>query len=194
MNPMRESLDRDGWFLAERALDAAWVARLRRAFDAAPAQSEGTQHVRPDDATPDVDAWRALETLPILVAAATHVLGTFRLRDVHGRNPLPGFGQQGHHADAAPRPPGAPFSVVSAIAMLDDFTVESGATRVVPGSHRLAEPIPKSLAQPGATHPRERVVTGPAGSVLVFNGHVWHSGRRNASPGPRRAVQIVIVR
>ena len=61
-------------------------------------------------------------------------------------------------------------------------------------THLLAEPIPKSLAQPDARHPRERVVTGPAGSVLVFNGHLWHSGRRNASRGPRRAAQIVIVR
>mgnify|MGYP001550762092 FL=1 len=133
---MLESLDRDGWFLAERALDAAWVARLRRAFDAAPAQREGTQHVRLDDATPEIDAWRALETLPILLAAAAHVLGTFRVRDLHGRNPLPGFGQQGLHADAVPRPADAPYSTVSAIAMFDDFTVESGATRVVPGERK----------------------------------------------------------
>lgn len=46
--------------------------------------------------------------------------------------------------------------MVTAIVMIDDFTFDNGATRVVPGTHRLALPIPKSFAQPLATHPRER--------------------------------------
>jgi hypothetical protein len=40
---------------------------------------------------------------------------------------------------------------------------------------------------------RERVVTGPAGSVLIMNGHIWHSGRRNDGRGRRRAAQMVAV-
>jgi ectoine hydroxylase-related dioxygenase (phytanoyl-CoA dioxygenase family) len=114
--------------------------------------------------------------------------------ELHGRNPLPGFGQQGLHADAPPRATVEPFFVLTAIWMLDDFTVENGATRIVPGSHRIVSPVAKSFAQPAARHPSETIVTGTAGSVLILNGHTWHSGRKNASAGPRRAGQMVLRR
>jgi len=84
--------------------------------------------------------------------------------------------------------------VMTAIWMLDDFTIENGATRVVPGSHVVTTPLAKALAQPLAHHPREIVITGRAGSVLIFNGHLWHSGRKNESRGPRRCVQMVVQR
>jgi len=188
------ALDREGFVVVARALDADWLARLARAFQAAPAQADGTQHVVLSDATPERDAWRALESHPLVVAAATHVLGgPIRVRDLHGRNPLPGYGQQGLHADSVTRAAGDPYVVVTALWMIDAFTDDNGATRVVPGSHRLTRPPPPSFSQPLARHPDERVITGAAGDVLVFNGHLWHSGRRNASAGPRRAAQMVIV-
>lgn len=43
-----------------------------------------------------------------------------------------------------------------------------------------------------AHHPNEVTVTGPSGSALILNGHLWHSGTHNVSDGPRRAVQAVI--
>jgi len=190
----KDALDRDGFLVAAGALDAGWLARLARAFESAPPQADGTQHVVLSDATPERDAWRRLESHPVVVAAAAHVLGgPIRVRDLHGRNPLPGYGQQGLHADAMPRAAGDPYAVVTALWMIDAFTEDNGGTRVVPGSHRLTRPPPPSFAQPLAHHPDERVITGAAGSVLVFNGHLWHSGRRNSSTGPRRAGQMVIV-
>ena len=190
----RGALDRDGFLVVPGALDAEWVARLARAFEAAPAQADGTQHVVLSEATPERDAWRRLESHPVVVAAAMYVLGgPVRVRDLHGRNPLPGYGQQGLHADSVARAAGDPYSVVTALWMIDGFTADNGATRVVPGSHRLTRPPPPSFAQPLARHPDERVITGGPGSVLVFNGHLWHSGRRNTSAGPRRAGQMVII-
>jgi ectoine hydroxylase-related dioxygenase (phytanoyl-CoA dioxygenase family) len=189
------SLDRDGYLVVAGALDGAWVERLRRAFEGAPAQDHATQHVEVTAETPEYAAWTALREHPVILAAAEHVLGRpFRVRDLHGRNPLPGFGQQGLHADWMPRASVEPYFAVTAIWMLDDFTRDNGATRLVPGSHRLLRPISKELGQPEAVHPSETAVTGAAGSVLVFNGHTWHSGRRNTSSGPRRAIQMVIVR
>jgi ectoine hydroxylase-related dioxygenase (phytanoyl-CoA dioxygenase family) len=93
-----------------------------------------------------------------------------------------------------PRATVKPFMVMTAIWMLDDFTIDNGATRIVPGSHTITEPLAKMLAQPLARHPREIVITGRAGSVLIFNGHLWHSGRKNESDGPRRCVQMVVQR
>ncbi|MBV9947300.1 MAG: phytanoyl-CoA dioxygenase family protein, partial [Myxococcales bacterium] len=158
--------------------------------------ADGTQHVGIGATTPDRAAWDALRTHPVLLAAAEHVLegAPFQVRDLHGRNPLPGYGLQGLHADWPPRASAKPFFVVTAICMLDDFTAENGATRVVPGTHLLVRPIGRALGQPTAHHPAERVVTGRAGSLLVFNGHLWHSGTRNESRGPRRAVQQVMKR
>lgn len=187
------TLDRDGYIVVPQALDARWVGRLRRAFDDAPLQGDGTQHVRLTDTTAELDAWAALKSHPLIVAAAQHVLGRPYQVDVHGRNPLPGFGQQGLHADWTARSPGEPYFAVTALWMLDDFHDINGATRVVPGSHRDTRPLPKSLRQPLARHPAEKVITGKAGSVLLFNGHLLHSGRKNASGSPRRAAQMVVL-
>ena len=187
-----QSLDSDGYFLAASALDGAWVEALLRAFQDAD-QTSGTQHVEITPSTPHRQAWDALARHPLLLGAARHVLGRpFDAPGVHGRNPLPGYGQQGLHSDWKPRSPGDPYFVVTAIFMLDAFTENNGATRIVPGSHLITAPIAKSYAQPLARHPDEMIVTGPSGSVLIFNGHLWHSGTRNASTGPRRSVQAVL--
>jgi ectoine hydroxylase-related dioxygenase (phytanoyl-CoA dioxygenase family) len=189
------ALDREGYLVVPGALDAAWIHRLRRAFDEAPAQASGTQHVTVGPGTPEHDAWLALHRHPALHAAAARVLGQpFHVRDAHGRSPLPGFGQQGLHTDWPERAPDGGYVVLTALWMLDDFTPDNGATRVVPGTHLLTRPIPKALAAPLARHPEERTVTGPAGALLVFNGHLWHAGQRNDSRGPRRAVQMVVKR
>lgn len=80
------------------------------------------------------------------------------------------------------------FNACTAIWMLDDFTVENGATRLVPGSH-LFEALPKEgLQDLYAVHPKEIIVEGQAGDVLVFNGHCWHAGRPNNTDGHRRAI------
>ena len=68
---------------------------------------------------------------------------------------------------------------------------QCGSTRIVPGTHRLPGQVPKAIADPGGHHTDELIVTGAAGSVLLFNGHLWHSGTRNNSRGSRRALQCV---
>lgn len=188
-----DALDRVGFVVQVSALDSAWVERLRLAFAAARPQRDGTQHVRIDETTPELSAWRALDAHPAIPLAAARVLGRpYRIRDAHGRNPLKGYGQQGLHADWPHRSGDGLAFALTAIWMLDDFTPSNGPTRVVPGTHRLRTAIPKSLAQPLAHHPEEVLVTGRAGSVLLFNGHLWHSGTRNQSGAPRRAVQMTI--
>jgi ectoine hydroxylase-related dioxygenase (phytanoyl-CoA dioxygenase family) len=188
------ALDQRGYVVVPAALEPEHVARLLQAFVNAAHQAEGTQHVRLDANTPELDAWRELERHPAFTSAALHVLGAVYESNLHGRNPLSGFGEQGLHTDAQPRARGDGYSVLTALWMFDDFTSENGATRIVPGSHRLLGAVPRALAQPAARHPDEVVVTGRAGSVLIFNGHVWHSGRRNQSRGPRRAAQHVLRR
>lgn len=93
------------------------------------------------------------------------------------------------HMDCVDLGPSAPYRAVTVLGLIDAFTEENGATRVVPGSHLARRPPPKGFADPASRHPDQVVVTASAGSVLVFNGHLWHSGTRNRSGGHRRAVQ-----
>jgi ectoine hydroxylase-related dioxygenase (phytanoyl-CoA dioxygenase family) len=65
--------------------------------------------------------------------------------------------------------------------MIDDFTDDVGATRYVPGS-KLAVESP----DPGVDY--ESVpIEGPAGSMLVMDGRVWHTSGINRTPDRYRA-------
>jgi ectoine hydroxylase-related dioxygenase (phytanoyl-CoA dioxygenase family) len=64
----------------------------------------------------------------------------------------------------------------------------------VPGSHRRGKAPEDELDDPAAPHPDERRVIAPAGSVVVFNGHLWHSGTTNESERPRRVIHAAFVR
>ena len=65
--------------------------------------------------------------------------------------------------------------------MLDDFTPDNGATRMMPGSHTWGTRPQDVLADPMAPHPQEVLLTGKAGSVAVMNAHLWHGGTANRS-------------
>jgi ectoine hydroxylase-related dioxygenase (phytanoyl-CoA dioxygenase family) len=112
---------------------------------------------------------------------------------MNGREPLPGYGAQGLHADWTVRTRGEPFRIVTTISLLDDFTADNGATRLVPGTHQLLTQPPKSLADPANRHPQQKIIVARAGSVLVFNGHLWHSGTRNETSLRRRVLQCSFV-
>ena len=68
--------------------------------------------------------------------------------------------------------------------MLDGFTADKGATRIVPGSHRHPEAYPPEGRKIAHVVQPE----GPPGSVMVFNGQCWHGGGANHSQERRRAV------
>ena len=135
---------------------------------------------------------------PKLLAAVRHVLGPrFRYSSTNFHCPLPGYGHQAIHADWGwgVREP----EVVNAIWLLDDFTEENGPTRVVPGSHRWGQhPMgstvsgaPRNLVAPV---PGEVHLSGPAGSCVAYNAHLWHSGTQNFSPDLRRAQHAFFTR
>jgi len=68
--------------------------------------------------------------------------------------------------------------------MLDEFSTENGATRVVPRSHRMKKKPPWGYD----TIDGEVILTAPAGSVAVWLSQTWHRSGPNHTDCPRRAV------
>jgi len=162
-------------------LDAADAAvGTDYAYDGAYARHVANLPARDDGFLRLVDDPTVL-TLVESVLGADIVLGSMNARIVR-----PGDPDQGFHADIPTvhrRLVGPPI-MLQAVWMLDPFTAENGATRLVPGSHRAAASAPP----PGASVPHVVAPTGPAGSVLVFDGQCWHGGGANHSTARRRAV------
>jgi ectoine hydroxylase-related dioxygenase (phytanoyl-CoA dioxygenase family) len=190
----KESLDRLGYVVLPDIIDTGWLARIRTAFEpAADSERSGTRHA--GELIQKDEAFDGVLTHPKILAAVYHVLRrSFKVLALGGRDPLPGYGLQGLHTDWYPRTAASePFSVATALWLLDDFIENNGATRVIPGSHLWLKPLPKPMKQPEAKHPNQRIVIAKAGSALVFNGHLWHGGTRNESSRPRRVIQCQVV-
>jgi len=193
----REALDARGFVVLKGLLGDRELDEVRTVFEeevaTAPAgASGGTRHAPELEREPSVLTRAALH--PRVLAAALHVLGRpFTVLQLGARDPGRGHGLQGLHTDWLPRMPDEPAAVVTSLLLLDDYTDANGATRVVPGSHRLAGPLPRSYRMPDATHPDEELVIAPAGAALVFDGHLLHSGTRNHSGEERRVLQLQLV-
>src|SRR4051812_16112942 len=116
-------------------------------------------------------------THPRVLAAIHHVLGgEFKLSSINSRAALPGQGLQALHADWRGAVEPGDYYVCNSIWLLDDFTEENGATRVVPGSHRSRQVPNQAMQDPKTTHPDEIKLLAPAGTVVIFNSHTWHGG------------------
>ena len=140
-------------------------------------------------------------THPRVLAAVKRVLGVnFKANSLNTRSALPGHGHQAFHMDWGPSKPedwepvlAGVYQNCNTIWMLDDFTEENGATRVVPGSHRFGKAPADVMPDPRAPHPGEIRLIAPAGTVVVFNAHVWHSGTQNRSAKPRLSMNMGFV-
>jgi len=134
-------------------------------------------------------------THPRVLAAIAHVLQSdFRLSSLNYRASLPGHGLQPLHVDWKVAVDAENYQVCNSIWLLDDFTSQNGATRIVPGSHlwgnRPQEVMPDTLED----HTDQIPLLGKAGTVIVFNSHTWHGGTQNNSEFPRRAIHSYFCR
>lgn len=84
----------------------------------------------------------------------------------------------------APPYPVEPALTGQTIWCLDDFTLENGATRFIPGSHRR-DHIP---VHEGDYDHEGVTVVAPRGSLIVGHGACWHSMGANHTDAPRTAI------
>jgi ectoine hydroxylase-related dioxygenase (phytanoyl-CoA dioxygenase family) len=86
------------------------------------------------------------------------------------------------HTDNAYVPDPFPAWALSAtsIWITEDLTAESGATRIIPGSHHYRRHV-----DPGEGEDEAIPIEVPAGSVIVWNGATWHGNCGRQAAGER---------
>jgi ectoine hydroxylase-related dioxygenase (phytanoyl-CoA dioxygenase family) len=132
---------------------------------------------------------------PTVLEGVRQVLGPPKLSSLNARSADPhSDAGQPLHVDMAALPDERGYWVCNTIWMLDDFTPDNGATRVVPGSHKWGTRPQDVLADPDAPHAGEVLVTGRAGGVVIMNAHTWHGGTANRTAAPRLAMHAFYCR
>jgi ectoine hydroxylase-related dioxygenase (phytanoyl-CoA dioxygenase family) len=181
---------RDGFTIVENAIEPelieglnAALLRLERSLDAKPAMNgfEGHKTVR----IYNLLAYGApFETVPVhasVLPVVEEILDSGCLISSLSSIAIdPGEIAQPIHADDMVIPlekPHVPI-VCNSMWALTDFTDANGATRLVPGSHRKENPV---YAGAYDTIPAEM----KKGSVLIWDGSLWHGGGANTT-GRRR--------
>lgn len=129
---------------------------------------------------------------PILEACCRILAQPFKLSTMHARTVRPCSKAQDLHVDFQREGEGWPL--VGFILMVDEFRADNGATRFVPGSHKWQTMPADFPKDPSEDYEGQVLACGPAGSVIVFNGSVWHGHSANRSGEPRRSIQGAYIR
>lgn len=185
------AVDREGFVILRGLIEPAWRLALAARLDqlvAAEGERAGTE-VHREDGTDRLanlvdkgEVFDALWTHPRLLGLVGHVLGRpFSLSSLNAREPKPGQGHQGLHADWGELKAGEPFHVANSLWALDGMDADNGATRVVPGSHRSIG----GIADP---HPDQILALADPGDVVFMNAHTRHGGTVNTSGRRRRVI------
>lgn len=186
-----------GFVVVPGAVKSVDVAQLKTVYDSAvlSASSDdiriGSTSTRVNDFVNRGDAaeFDSLYIYPLLLEACYRVIGEpFKLSSMHARTLHPNVPAQKLHIDF--RPDEEKFSLVSFILMVDEFRTDNGATRFLPGSHKWSV-NPNKLTNDALAKYEKQTSTacGQAGSMIIFNGSVWHGYSANLTNRARRSIQ-----
>jgi hypothetical protein len=80
-------------------------------------------------------------------------------------------------------------TMLNLLVMLDDFTLENGATYILPGGHKIGDRPTDDYFYCHAVR-----AVGTAGSLLFFNSNLWHAAGENRTSTHRRALTMSFTR
>jgi ectoine hydroxylase-related dioxygenase (phytanoyl-CoA dioxygenase family) len=200
----RRALDECGYLVLEDVFSLELLARLRQRVDelfAEEGEAAGAEFKqepscrRLANLVDKGDVFREVIAHPEVLKYVGHVLGPdIKLSSLNARSVNPGGGAQPLHADMGAVADAKGYWVCNTIWMLDDYTPDNGALRLVPGSHRWKQLPQQGPADPMADHPGQILVTGRAGTVVVVNAHAWHAGMANRTNRPRTSLHAFYCR
>jgi ectoine hydroxylase-related dioxygenase (phytanoyl-CoA dioxygenase family) len=189
----QHELRTQGWTIFPRLMADEQLASIKQAID--------THIDRPDTIRKEQNyhgvnlaAWHPafgeVATNPLLLGTVEGLIGNdCILSSCNLGARLPGCAAQGLHRDTGiwgPALPFMPFPVgIQTAWCIDEFTLENGATTLIPGSHTDPTiPIDAPVIQ----------AVAPAGSVIAFDCQAFHAGGANRSDKLRRAVLTLYIR
>ncbi len=190
-----ERIRADGYTIVEDAIEpdlvealAAALNRLERDLGARPADNgfEGRATVRIYNLLARGEPFDQVPVHPAVLPIVEGVLDPGCLISSLSSIAIdPGERAQPIHADDMVIPlekPHAPI-VCNSMWALTDFTAANGATRLVPGSHRRPSPEYGGAYETVAAEM-------PRGSVLIWDGALWHGGGANTTDARRTGVAM----
>jgi ectoine hydroxylase-related dioxygenase (phytanoyl-CoA dioxygenase family) len=192
------AIDRDGFIVIPDVLSPEFVARARPALEAA-IQKEVEYHGTTDYVDYGMVLVCSMYGGPLvelfdnekLLAPFNAVLGPGCIVYAYTSSSMPP-GRSNYsrriHQDCPRNIPGYPTNMGATI-LLNDFTLENGATWFLPGSHKRTTPPSEAEFEAGA----KRLVA-KAGTVLFFTALLWHAGGENKSDRWRHALTINMCR
>ena len=128
----------------------------------------------------------------ILMIAYEIIKGDIKVGGLNFRNPHKNFGEQAIHVDGMPRESTRDsFSGVVCYIYLDDATIENGATRIIPNTHKKIG-WPDNYINTKERQKNEIRAIAEAGSIVAFNLNTWHAGAKNINGKPRKTIFIQI--
>jgi ectoine hydroxylase-related dioxygenase (phytanoyl-CoA dioxygenase family) len=191
-----ENIRRDGYTIVVDAIESDFIDalasdldRLEREIGIQPGKNrfEGRSTIRVYNLLVHAELYRRIPVHPAVLPLVERVLDYGCLvSSLSSIAILPGEKPQPIHADdqLVPLPKPHPPLVCNTMWAITDFTEKNGGTRVVPGSHRFDH-------SPGYKEPCESVaIEMKKGSVLVYDGSLWHGGGANESDSRRVGIAM----
>ncbi len=188
IGPIVESIREQGYVVVKNFLNQATVKKLQEAFNTEVPITEmraiGTDSGRTWRAHNLLAKTRAADDVFLdarLRAVVDGVIGKYNQINVTTLfNTLPGETKQLLHQDDGlwPIPRPHPAFLCNALIALDDFTKDKGGTHLVPYSHTWTKPVDQSVDT--------IQVEMKSGSVVFWEGGMWHAGGANVTQDQER--------
>lgn len=183
-----------GWTVIQDPAAHAMTDRLREAIiRCVPLADEALQRTGYNllDADP---AFSDAMTTPKILTMMEHMLGRgFQIAQVAGSRRRQGDHFLPLHSDNSWWPAPFPEWEISCTAcwVTDEFSLEGGATAILPGSHRLKGHPPRQLRK---SLDKCIPIVAPKGSLCLWDGAIWHGNYPRQTEGERIVLHMSYVR
>ncbi len=198
---MKEILLNNGYCKFEKAISKEWVEKINIAL---PEIFNEHEKIRRENGNPISSKGLALNALignEILFDFLQHLIDIGMIKWIEDNyfnskcilnsftalSNIPGEDKVFHkkvHRDIRGYSAGIPI-LLNMLVMLDDFTIENGATLLLPFSHLNEREITEEEFEKDAVH-----ATGKAGDIIIWNSNLFHASGVNHTDNVRRALPI----